>query len=63
MFLNCNGLPQKRLYFKRRISHNIKQNLSHIALRTFLFFYLQMLVSRDGGVGWGGGGVLGVTDY
>lgn len=28
MFLNCNGLPQKRLYFKRRVSHNIKQNLS-----------------------------------
>lgn len=28
MFLNCNGLPQKRLYFKRRVWHNIKQNLS-----------------------------------
>lgn len=28
MILNCNGLPQKRLYFKRRVWHNIKQNLS-----------------------------------
>lgn len=28
MILNCNGLPQKRLYFKRRVWHKIKQNLS-----------------------------------
>lgn len=28
MILNCIGLPQKRLYFKRRVWHNIKQNLS-----------------------------------
>ncbi len=28
MFLNCNGLPQKRLYFKKKVLHNIKENMS-----------------------------------
>lgn len=37
MFLNCNGLPQKRLYFKRRVSHNIKQNLSILPRGLFFF--------------------------
>lgn len=37
MFLNCNGLPQKRLYFKRRVSHNIKPNLSILHWVYFLF--------------------------
>lgn len=39
MFSNCNGLPQKRLYFKRRVSHNIKQNLS-ILHCGYLFVFL-----------------------
>lgn len=39
MFLNCNGLPQKRLYFKRRVSHNIKQNLSIFCTVVFFSIY------------------------
>lgn len=42
MFLNCNGLPQKRLYFKRRVSHNIKQNLSILRRGHFLFKKIKM---------------------
>lgn len=38
MFSNCNGLPQKRLYFKRRVSHNIKQNLSILHCVYFFVF-------------------------
>jgi len=31
MFLKCNGLPQKRLYFKKKVLHNIKENMSKIS--------------------------------
>lgn len=44
MFLNCNSLPQKRLYFKRRVSHNIKQNWS--ILHCNCFFYFLCMVTR-----------------
>lgn len=44
MFLNCNGLPQKRLYFKRRVSHNIKQNLSIFCTVVFFTPYLYMML-------------------
>lgn len=37
MFLNCNGLPQKRLYFKRKVSHNIKENMSTLDWFIFRF--------------------------
>lgn len=36
MFLNCNSLPQKRLYFKIRVSYNIKQNLSILLCTYFV---------------------------
>lgn len=48
MFLNCNGLPQKRLYFKRRVSHNIKQNLSILHCASFSG------LRSHGGCGWTG---------
>lgn len=48
MFLNCNGLPQKRLYFKRRISHNIKQNLSILHCGYFFSFLLWLILVVKG---------------
>lgn len=46
MFLNCNGLPQKRLYFKRRVSHNIKQNLSILHCGYFFVFLSLVLAVK-----------------
>lgn len=45
MFFNCNGLPQKRLYFKRRVSHNIKQNLSILHCSYFFVFFFPLFNS------------------
>lgn len=47
MFLNCNGLPQKRLYFKRRVSHNIKQNLSILHWGYFFVFVMGLQLSAE----------------
>lgn len=50
MFLNCNGLPQNRLYFKRRVSHNIKQNLS-ICHCGYLFVFFSDFSSQGTAIG------------
>lgn len=46
MFLNCNGLPQKRLYFKKRVSH-IKQNFSILHWGYFFVFVKVLQLSAE----------------